>query len=158
MKIKFKEQQFQIDAVQSVVDCVRGQPNNVLQFNLDKGRVKGEIAGQQMLDIETGFKNNPIVLSEQDVLKNIREVQLRNGLKPSESLAGNYNLTVEMETGTGKTYTYIRTMYELYRAYGWSKFIIVVPSIAIREGVYKSFQMTEDHFMDLYGIKIRYFI
>jgi len=158
MKIKFKEQQFQIDAVQSVVDCFRGQPNNVLQFNLDKGRVKGEIAGQQMLDIETGFKNNPIVLSEQDVLKNIREVQLRNGLKPSESLAGKYNLTVEMETGTGKTYTYIRTMYELYRAYGWSKFIIVVPSIAIREGVYKSFQMTEDHFMDLYGTKIRYFI
>ena len=63
-----------------------------------------------------------------------------------------------METGTGKTYTYIRTMYELYRAYGWNKYIVVVPSIAIREGVYKSFQMTEDHFMDLYGTKIRYFI
>ncbi|NLZ53399.1 MAG: DEAD/DEAH box helicase family protein, partial [Thermoanaerobacteraceae bacterium] len=158
MKIKFKEQQFQIDAVKSVVDCFRGQQNHVSHFQLDTGRVKGEIAGQQRLDIETGFKNNPITLIEEDVLKNIRKVQLRNGLKPSDSLAGKYNLTIEMETGTGKTYTYIRTMYELYRTYGWSKFIIVVPSIAIREGVYKSFQITEDHFMDLYGTKIRYFI
>lgn len=153
MKIKFKEQQFQIDAVQSVVDCFRGQPNQVSHFQLDRGMAKGEIAGQQMLLLESGFKNNPIMLSEEEVLENIRKVQLRNGLKPSASLAGRYNLTIEMETGTGKTYTYIRTMYELYRAYGWSKFIIVVPSIAIREGVYKSFQMTEDHFMDLYGTK-----
>ncbi|MGB4569087.1 MAG: DEAD/DEAH box helicase family protein [Tepidanaerobacteraceae bacterium] len=158
MKIKFKEQQFQIDAVQSVVDCFRGQPNQVSHFQLDRGMAKGEIAGQQMLLLESGFKNNPIMLSEEEVLENIRKVQLRNGLKPSASLAGRYNLTIEMETGTGKTYTYIRTMYELYRAYGWSKFIIVVPSIAIREGVYKSFQMTEDHFMDLYGTKIRHFI
>ena len=158
MKIKFKEQQFQIDAVKSVVDCFRGQPNQVSHFQLDTGREKGEIAGQQRLLLETGFKNSPIILPEEDILENIRKVQLRNGLKPSERLAGKYNLTIEMETGTGKTYTYIRTMYELYRAYGWSKFIIVVPSIAIREGVYKSFQITEDHFMDLYGIKIRYFI
>jgi len=158
MKIKFKEQQFQIDAVQAVVDCFRGQPNNVSQFLLDSGRAKNEIAGQQRLELETGFKNNPIVLSDEEVLKNIREVQIRNGLKPSEHLAGKYNLTIEMETGTGKTYTYIRTMYELFRAYGWSKYIIVVPSIAIREGVYKSFQMTEEHFMDLYGTKIRCFI
>lgn len=158
MKIKFKEQQFQIDAVKSVVDCFRGQPNQVSHFQLDTGRVKGEIAGQQRLLFETGFKNSPIILPEEDVLENIRKVQLRNGLKPSDRLAGKYNLTIEMETGTGKTYTYIRTMYELYRAYGWSKFIIVVPSIAIREGVYKSFQITEDHFMDLYGTKIRYFI
>lgn len=158
MKIKFKEQQFQIDAVKSVVDCFRGQPNQVSHFQLDTGREKGEIAGQQRLLFETGFKNSPIILPEEDVLENIRKVQLRNGLKPSERLAGKYNLTIEMETGTGKTYTYIRTMYELYRAYGWCKFIIVVPSIAIREGVYKSFQITEDHFMDLYGTKIRYFI
>ena len=158
MKIKFKEQQFQIDAVKSVVDCFRGQPNQVSHFQLDTGREKGEIAGQQRLLLETGFKNSPIILPEEDILENIRKVQLRNGLKPSERLAGKYNLTIEMETGTGKTYTYIRTMYELYRAYGWSKFIIVVPSIAIREGVYKSFQITEDHFMDLYGTKIRYFI
>jgi type III restriction enzyme len=158
MKIKFKEQQFQIDAVKSVVDCFMGQQNQVSHFQLDTGREKGEIAGQQRLLFETGFKNSPIILPEEDILENIRKVQLRNGLKPSERLAGKYNLTIEMETGTGKTYTYIRTMYELYRAFGWSKFIIVVPSIAIREGVYKSFQITEDHFMDLYGTKIRYFI
>lgn len=82
----------------------------------------------------------------------------QNGLKVSERLEGRYNLTVEMETGTGKTYTYIRTMFELYKKYGWSKFIIIVPSIAIREGVLKTFQMTEDHFMAEYGTKPRYFV
>lgn len=158
MKIKFKEQQFQIDAVKSVVDCFRGQLNRVSNFQLDRGRIKGGTQDQVSFLDEIGFKNNPIVLAEEDILKNIRKVQLENGLKPSDRLEGKYNLTIEMETGTGKTYTYIRTMYELYGAYGWSKFIVVVPSIAIREGVYKSFQMTEDHFMDLYGTKIRYFI
>ncbi len=158
MKIKFKQQQFQIDAVKSVVDCFRGQLNKFSNFQLDTCRTKAETIEQTNLFEGIGFKNNPIELTETDVLKNIRKVQLRNGLKPSGRLAGKYNLTIEMETGTGKTYTYIRTMYELYRAYGWNKFIIVVPSIAIREGVYKSFQITQDHFMDLYGTKIRYFI
>lgn len=158
MKIKFKEQQFQLDAVKSVVDCFKGQPRGSSKFTLDRGRVKGEIKGQINLMSEEGFKNKPIVIPEDDVLDNIRQVQMRNGLKPSDTLEGKYNLTIEMETGTGKTYTYIRTMYELFRAYGWNKYIVVVPSIAIREGVYKSFQMTEDHFMDLYGTKIRYFI
>jgi len=158
MRLKFKQQKFQIDAVKSVVDCFRGQSNHVSRFQMDTGRVKEEIEGQVSFLDEVGFRNNPIGLAEGDVLKNIRKVQLRNGLKPSDKLEGRYNLTIEMETGTGKTYTYIRTMYELYRAYSWNKFIIVVPSIAIREGVYKSFQITEDHFMDLYGTKIRYFI
>ncbi|HHV17939.1 MAG TPA: DEAD/DEAH box helicase family protein [Thermoanaerobacterales bacterium] len=158
MKIKFKQQQFQIDAVKSVVDCFRGQLNKFSNFQLDTCRTKAETIEQTNLFEGISFKNNPIELTETDVLKNIRKVQLRNGLKPSGRLAGKYNLTIEMETGTGKTYTYIRTMYELYRAYGWNKFIIVVPSIAIREGVYKSFQITQDHFMDLYGTKIRYFI
>ncbi len=158
MKIKFKEQKFQIDAVKSVVDCFKGQTNGTSKFILDRGRTKGNLEGQTFFLYEEGFKNKPIVLPDIDVLENIKKVQLRNGLKPSDKLEGKYNLTIEMETGTGKTYTYIRTMYELYKAYGWSKYIVVVPSIAIREGVYKSFQMTEDHFMDLYGTKIRYFI
>lgn len=158
MKIKFKEQKFQLDAVKSVVDCFRGQTNESSKFTLDRGRTKKDLEGQAYFLQQEGFKNKPIVISEDDVLENIQKVQLKNGLKPSDKLEGKYNLTIEMETGTGKTYTYIRTMYELYRAYGWSKYIIVVPSIAIREGVYKSFQMTEDHFMDLYGTKIRYFI
>ena len=157
MKIKFKEQRFQLDAVRAVVDCFKGQINESSKFTLDRGRTKSELKGQTYLINEEGFKNKPIGTGI-DVLENIKKVQLRNGLKPSDKLEGKYNLTIEMETGTGKTYTYIRTMYELYRAYGWSKYIIVVPSIAIREGVYKSFQMTEDHFMDLYGTKIRYFI
>lgn len=161
MKIKFKHQPFQLDAVKSIVDCFKGQPNEQSRFTLDKG--KRQKYGQ--LDFESyqvfsdvGFKNNPIKLSDYEILNNIKEVQKRNGLKQSERLEGRYNLTVEMETGTGKTYTYIRTMFELYKTYGWSKFIVVVPSIAIREGVFKSFQMTEDHFMAEYGIKARYFI
>lgn len=158
MKIKFKEQKFQIDAVQSVVDCFKGQVNGSSRFTLDRGRVKTEVEGQVDYLTEKGFKNKSIGLADIDVLENIHKVQARNGIKQSDKLDGKYNLTIEMETGTGKTYTYIRTMYELYRAYGWNKYIIVVPSIAIREGVYKSFQMTEDHFMGLYGTKIRHFI
>ncbi|PTQ55829.1 MAG: Type III restriction enzyme, res subunit:DEAD/DEAH box helicase, N-terminal [Candidatus Carbobacillus altaicus] len=107
---------------------------------------------------DTGFKNNTIKLLDHEILENIKTVQRRNGLKQSERLEGKYNLTVEMETGTGKTYTYIRTMFELYKTYGWSKYIVVVPSIAIREGVLKSFQMMEDHFMSEYGTKARYFV
>lgn len=106
----------------------------------------------------TGFNNAPVVIGDDKILENIRNIQRSGQIKPSESLDGRYNLTVEMETGVGKTYTYIKTMYELNKRYGWSKFIIVVPSAAIREGVYKSFQMTEDHFAEDYGKKIRYFI
>lgn len=95
------------------------------------------------------------------ILEHVQKIQPSNQIAPSDKLEGRangYNLTIEMETGVGKTYTYIRTMYELNRAYGWSKYIIVVPSIAIREGVYKSFQMTKDHFAEEYGKKIRFFI
>lgn len=159
MRLKFKEQQFQLDAVKSVVDCFTGQEKETSRFNLDRGRSQKEIVGQvSAFDEEIGFKNKNIQIDSIDILKNIKEVQKRNGLIPSRTLKGKYNLTIEMETGTGKTYTYIRTMYELYKHYGWSKYIIVVPSIAIREGVYKSFQITEDHFMSIYGSKIRYFI
>ncbi|CAH0121374.1 hypothetical protein PAE9249_03902 [Paenibacillus sp. CECT 9249] len=163
MKIKFKHQSFQQHAVQSIVDCFKGQPNEQSRFTLDKGKrqkyEQGKLdfeAGQELLDV--GFRNHKIQLIEQDILANIQAVQRSNGLKQSERLEGKYNLTIEMETGTGKTYTYIRTMYELYQKYGWSKFIVVVPSIAIREGVLKSFQMTEDHFMNEYGTKARYFV
>ena len=92
------------------------------------------------------------------MLANLQAVQSANLLPQSDKLEGRYNLTIEMETGTGKTYTYIKTMYELNRAYGWTKFIVVVPSIAIREGVAKSFSMLEDHFMEHYGKKARWFV
>lgn len=159
MKIKFKEQGFQKDAVQAVVDCFKGQVKESSKYTLDKGKRSKENGDQQsFLETDIGFKNRKISLNSNTVLKNIKEIQKYNGLIQSKSLEGQYNLTIEMETGTGKTYTYIRTMYELYENYGWNKYIVVVPSIAIREGVYKSFQMTEDHFMNLYGTKIRYFI
>ncbi|MEC0140927.1 DEAD/DEAH box helicase family protein [Paenibacillus macerans] len=163
MKIKFKHQQFQLDAVKSIVDCFEGQPNELSRFTLDRGRrqkpeqmVMDDLANAEQANI--GFKNNAIQLIDQEILKNIQTVQRKNGLKISEKLEGKYNLTIEMETGTGKTYTYIRTMFELYQKYGWSKFIVVVPSIAIREGVLKTFQITEDHFMSEYGTKARYFV
>ena len=114
----------------------------------------------------TGFDNFPFVpeLDDHAVLENIHTVQRGFGLEPSGKLEGRYNLTIEMETGVGKAYTYIKTMYELNKRYGWRKFIraglliVVVPSVAIREGVYKTFQMTEAHFVDEYHKKIRFFI
>ena len=113
---------------------------------------------------EIGYRNSPIQIAESLLLNNIKKVQQRNEIHESERIerpAGahtGYNLTIEMETGTGKTYTYIRTMYELHKKYGWSKYIVIVPSIAIREGVYKSFEVTQDHFQELYGHKIAPFI
>ena len=159
MKLKFKIQQFQTDAVSAVVDCFAGQQGGQSFFTLEKGYFQTPLGKKRQASLlEKGFKNRPIDLSPQDVLSNIIEVQKRNGLKFSSSLAGEYNLTVEMETGTGKTYVYIKTMFELFKQYGWNKYIVVVPSIAIREGVRKAFEITEAHFMEQYGRKARYFI
>lgn len=111
--------------------------------------------------LEAAYRNAEVALSTQQLLKNIRDVQTRNNIKCSTELSsglGAVSLDVEMETGTGKTYCYIKTMFELNKAYGWSKFIVVVPSIAIREGVKKSFEITQDHFMELYGLKARFFV
>ncbi len=163
MNIQFKQQSFQWKAVQSVVDCFKGQPNHSSWFQMNQGKRQLEYVAKTdssiaLMDMATGFQNNLIQLPEMEVLNNIQQVQRDNKLQLSDQLAGKYNLTIEMETGTGKTYTYIRTMFELYRTYGWSKFIVVVPSIAIREGVLKTLQMTEQHFMVEYGIKARSFI
>ncbi|MGL5562498.1 MAG: DEAD/DEAH box helicase family protein, partial [Tannerellaceae bacterium] len=160
MKLQFKHQKFQADAAKAVVDVFTGQPFYTPSYMIDRGVENGF---QQSLGIEqsfTGWGNNTIVpgLSDQQILTNLNKVQRTQQLKPSSKLEGKYNLTVEMETGVGKTYTYIKTMYELHRAYGWSKFIIVVPSVAIREGVHKSFDVTQEHFAEEYGKKIRYFI
>jgi type III restriction enzyme len=113
---------------------------------------------------EIGYRNSPLVIADAQVLKNMQAVQRINDLNESQKIERptggkhGYNLTIEMETGTGKTYTYIRTMYELHKHYGWSKFIIIVPSIAIREGVFKSFGVTQEHFSEIYGHKISPFI
>ena len=157
MKLKFKHQKFQADAAKAVVDAFAGQPYLTPTYMMDRGY------GQQAITDDayfTGWRNERIVpgLNDARILENIRKIQRTNQIKPSEKLEGRYNLTVEMETGVGKTYTYIKTMYELNKHYGWSKFIIVVPSVAIREGVYKSFEMTQEHFSEEYGKKIHYFI
>lgn len=158
MKLQFKHQKFQADAAKAVVDVFAGQPYLTPSYMMDRG-----INYQQSLTDEddfTGWRNERIVpeLSDNIILKQLKKVQCAGQIKPSEHLEGHYNLTIEMETGVGKTYTYIKTMYELNKHYGWSKFIVVVPSIAIREGVYKSFQVTQEHFAEEYGKKIRFFI
>ena len=159
MKLRFKHQKFQADAAKAVVDVFAGQPYFTPSYMMDRG--SGHY--QQSLTEEedfTGWSNQKIVpeLNDRLILEHINKIQRANQIKPSTKLEGRFNLTIEMETGVGKTYTYIKTMYELNRAYGWSKFIVVVPSIAIREGVYKSFQMTQEHFAEEYGKKIRFFI
>jgi type III restriction enzyme len=159
MKLQFKHQKFQADAAKAVVDVFAGQPYLKPSYMMDKGSgfYQQTLTGDQDY---TGWNNQKIIpeLNDQRILDNIQKVQRRNQIKPSVSLEGHYNLTIEMETGVGKTYTYIKTMYELNKHYGWSKFIVVVPSIAIREGVYKSFQVTQDHFAEEYEKKIRFFI
>ena len=159
MKLQFKHQKFQADAAKAVVDVFAGQPYLTPSYMMDRGT--GYIQ-QSVTDEEdfTGWSNQKIVpeLNDRLILEHINTIQKANQIKPSNKLEGRYNLTIEMETGVGKTYTYIKTMYELNKHYGWSKFIIVVPSIAIREGVYKSFQVTQDHFAEEYGKKIRFFI
>ena len=162
MRIQYKHQKFQADAAKAVVDVFAGQPYLTPTYMMDRGTGRFQIGMNEKRDY-TGWSNQRIVpeLSDHLILEHIQKIQRTNQIQPSSKLEGRsegFNLTIEMETGVGKTYTYIKTMYELNRAYGWSKFIIVVPSIAIREGVYKSFEMTQEHFAEEYGKKIRFFI
>lgn len=177
MKLKFKVQPYQTNAVEAVVDCFEGQiKSDALSYRIDPGRKA------QTSAFEEGFKNADFSISEAQILENIRKVQRRQNLPLSQSLtdfttfnprgervavaaaykrdavaATRVHLDVEMETGTGKTYCYIKTIFEMNKRYGWSKFIIMVPSIAIREGVAKSLQITADHFTESYGKKARFF-
>ena len=172
MKFNFKIQQYQTDAVEAVARVFNGQGHyDKISYIRDLGKKK---ANQQMgmamadefgeaidLDDDIGYKNEMLELSDEQLLKNIRQIQNESNIKQSASLVkdlGRCSLDIEMETGTGKTYVYIKTMFELNKRYGWSKFIVVVPSIAIREGVKKSFEITADHFMEHYGKKARFFI
>lgn len=156
MQLKFKHQQFQIDAAKAVTDAFHGQRNqSMLEFTHDMG---SSSEGEDLFDV-VGYRNQPLTISAGQTLENIRATQLNEQLKPSETIdPDDLRLTIEMETGTGKTYTYIKTMYELNKLYGWSKFIIVVPSIAIREGVSRSFEIMSEHFAAEYGKRIQSFI
>lgn len=175
MKLKFKTQPYQTAAVQAVVDCFKGQSpqHGGVRYRLDPGVKKTTLASAQsalelladddaVADLEAAFRNADVTLSESDLLDNIQQVQRRQNLQTSSNVVktkvSKINLDIEMETGTGKTYCYIKTMFELNKQYGWSKFIIVVPSIAIREGVAKSLEITADHFLQNYHKKARFFI
>ena len=161
MKFKFKIQPFQTEAANSVVRAFAGQPNKgITRYRRDVGD-EGKTIFTDDEEYEAAYRNADVALSEGQLIKNIRTVQAANNIKYSDGLAaglGVVSLDVEMETGTGKTYVYIKTMFELHKNYGWSKFIVVVPSVAIREGVKKSFEMTQEHFMELYGLKARFFV
>jgi type III restriction enzyme len=155
MKLKFKVQTYQTNAVESVVDCFAGQVNTSgIRYRIDPGNRQG-------LFEDSGFKNADLQLTDTQLLTNVRAVQRRQNLPLSDKLVSSagckVNLDVEMETGTGKTYCYIKTFFEINKRYGWTKFIVVVPSIAIREGVLKSLEITSEHFTESYGKKIRFF-
>lgn len=164
MKPRFKKQAYQTAAVEAVLNCFTGQPLNTgLTYRIDPGRPE-DTPQLTITAIEelTGFRNSNIALPLPKVLENIQAVQRHHNLPQSQSLVSNQiadvNLDIEMETGTGKTYCYIKTMFEMNKRYGWTKFIVVVPSIAIREGVYKSFEITAEHFLEDYGKRTRFFI
>ena len=163
MKLQFKHQKFQADAAKAVVDVFEGQPETLelSRYMIDPGRGPRQLnIGEDKVSI--GWSNNPVILTKESILDHIRTIQRNNLIEPSADVIcdvpGKYNLTIEMETGVGKTYTYIKTIFELHKKYGWSKYIVVVPSIAIREGVKKSFDITKEHFKEEYGEEIRTFI
>lgn len=167
MKFNFKIQQYQTDAVDAVVKVFNGQGfHDKINYIRDLGNTEQNLSSQVSFDEneimdDTGYKNELVELSDEQLLQNIQNLQSLNNIKLSPTLVkdlGRCSLDIEMETGTGKTYVYIKTMFELNKKYGWSKFIVVVPSIAIREGVKKSFEITADHFMEHYGKKARFFI
>jgi len=175
MKLKFKQQPYQTHAVDAFADCFAGQPKaSGVSYRIDPGADPVKPVTPQQIDLygtpsaaeatEAGFKNAELALSPAQLLENIQAVQRRQNLPLSPALARDnktgcpINLDIEMETGTGKTYCYMKSMFELNKRYGWSKFIVVVPSIAIREGVFKSLQITAEHFLESYGKKARFFI
>ena len=164
MKIKFKRQSYQTNAVEAVADCFLGQLQSTgIQYRIDPG-VQKSVPQQSFKDFDeiAGFRNRDLTLNSAQILQNVQVVQRRQSLPESSSLVESnvckVNLDIEMETGTGKTYCYIKSMFELHKRFGWSKFIVVVPSIAIREGVKKSFELTGEHFLEEYGKRARVFI
>ena len=156
MKLHFEPNlDYQLQAIEAVCHLFRGQEICRTEFTVTKSAVGGAFVPGMESDLGIG---NRLTLLDDEVLSNLNDVQLRNGLAPSATLDSG-DFTVEMETGTGKTYVYLRTILELNKRFGFTKFVIVVPSIAIKEGVYKSLQITEDHFRGLYaGVPFDYFL
>ena len=160
MHIKFEsELDYQHDAIHAIVDIFKGQETCTSNFTVYS---PAYLATQKNLEYNQIGYANKLQLTEGQILDNVQKIQLRNGLKPSvknEVEIKHLDFSIEMETGTGKTYVYLRTIMEMYRQYGFTKFIIVVPSIPIKEGVYKSLQITESHFKEHYNnTPYKYFI
>ncbi len=158
MKLHFEpDLDYQKRAIESVADLFRGQEINRTEFTVTRqsaGGIQGELG---LVESELGIGNR-LTLLDDEIVANLKDIQLRNGLAPSTALTSG-DFTVEMETGTGKTYVYLRTIFELNKLYGFTKFVIVVPSVAIKEGVYKTLQITEEHFKGLYsGQPFDYFL
>lgn len=160
MKLNFEPNlDYQLQAIEAVCALFRGQEVCRTEFTVTSQTLNAQ-SHQLSLGIaesDLGVGNN-LALLDDDILKNLADIQLRGGLPPSDTLTSG-DFTVEMETGTGKTYVYLRTLFELNKRYGFSKFVIVVPSVAIKEGVYKTLQITEEHFKGLYaGVPFEYFL
>ena len=151
MKLKFQSNlQYQNDAIDSIVQIFNGQKSRQSNFTvLNNHNLNQEQISFETLQTNLGIGNS-LDLTDDEILENVQKIQMKNNLKRSEKLAG-MNFTVEMETGTGKTYVYLKTIYELNKNYGFTKFVIVVPSVAIREGVYKTLQITKEHFNSIFN-------
>lgn len=158
MKLQFKTQEYQTQATKRVIDIFKGQEKGNRVDIIERKILDDGVFGKKTQEIKR-FSNKEISLSNEELLKNIQDTQKQDELlKISQNFKAGFNFSIEMETGTGKTFVYTKTMFELHKNYGWNKFIIVVPSIAIREGVHKSLDITSDYFKEIYGKKIRYFI
>ena len=150
MKFRFESDlPFQIAAVEAVCDLFKGQDINRTEFTVARSSIDVR-QGELGLDDDGLGIGNRVKLHDDEILSNLRAVQLRHALAPADKLEGR-DFTVEMETGTGKTYVYLRTIFELNRRFGFTKFVIVVPSVAIREGVAKTLEMTRDHFRSIFA-------
>lgn len=155
MKLIFKQQPYQTDATMAVIRCFEGQSKGFRKEITARMKI-GDLYDEEYRTTEI-FSNKKLEIPEADILKNVQNLQKEQNLQPINKLQG-LNFTTEMETGTGKTYVYTKTMFELNKHYGWNKFIIMVPSVAIREGAHKSLEITADHFQEIYGKKIRFSI
>ncbi len=156
MKLHFEPNlDFQLQAIEAVCELFRGQEICQTEFTVTRDPLDPQ---RRLFDFDDLGIGNRLTLLDDEIVKNLKDIQLRNGLTPSNRLESG-DFTVEMETGTGKTYVYLRTIFELNKRFGFTKFVIVVPSIAIKEGVYKALKITEDHFKGLYaGVPFEYFL
>ena len=156
MRLKFESLDYQDDAISSVIELFEGQSSSRSLFTVSTGAFTSDL---NKIGTKGECIGNRLDISEDEILENLQRVQMKNGLSQTKDLHGAYDFDVEMETGTGKTYVYTKSMLRLNQEYGFTKFIIVVPNIAIKEGVYKSLEITKEHFKEIFnGLPYKYFV